>query len=134
MEEKGKDYPELSDPKWIMDLAFLVDMLSSGQTEPGSAGISAFPSLLKASGQATGATLKKQTAPYATLVEALHENFASRFHDLQLKRSQITFLVDPFNAETDCLKAPLVTDEAVAELEMIKLSEEDRLKPEGRDP
>ena len=27
MEEKDKDYPELSDPKWIMDLAFLVDML-----------------------------------------------------------------------------------------------------------
>lgn len=88
-----------------------------------------FPSLLKASGQATGATLKKQTARYAALVETLHENFASRFHDLQLKRSQITFLVDPFNTETDCLKAPLVTDEAVAELEMIELSEEDRLKP-----
>ncbi|KAJ3590680.1 hypothetical protein NHX12_008629 [Muraenolepis orangiensis] len=27
MEEKDKDYPELSDPKWIMDLEFLVDML-----------------------------------------------------------------------------------------------------------
>ncbi|KAI4827340.1 hypothetical protein KUCAC02_030742 [Chaenocephalus aceratus] len=27
MEQKDKDYPELSDPKWIMDLAFLVDML-----------------------------------------------------------------------------------------------------------
>ncbi|KAK9533296.1 hypothetical protein VZT92_008423 [Zoarces viviparus] len=27
MEEKDKDYPELSDLEWIMDLAFLVDML-----------------------------------------------------------------------------------------------------------
>ena len=27
MEEKDKDYPELSDHEWIMDLAFLVDML-----------------------------------------------------------------------------------------------------------
>lgn len=27
MEEKDKDYPELSDLKWIMDLAFLIDML-----------------------------------------------------------------------------------------------------------
>ena len=27
LKEKDKDYPELSDPKWIMDLAFLVDML-----------------------------------------------------------------------------------------------------------
>lgn len=27
MEEKDKRYPELSDHKWIMDLAFLVDML-----------------------------------------------------------------------------------------------------------
>ena len=27
MEEKDKDYPELSDLEWIMDLAFSVDML-----------------------------------------------------------------------------------------------------------
>ncbi|KAK1877281.1 General transcription factor II-I repeat domain containing protein 2A [Dissostichus eleginoides] len=52
-----------------------------------------------------------------------------RFHDLHVKRPQITFLVDPSNAETDCLKALLVKDEAVAELEMIELSEDDRLKP-----
>ena len=52
----------------------------------------------------------------------------TRFHDLQLKRQQITFLLDPFNAEKDCLKAPLVTDEAAAELEMIDLYEEVQLK------
>lgn len=28
MEEKKRDYTQLSDPKWLMDLAFLVDMLS----------------------------------------------------------------------------------------------------------
>ncbi|KAJ3591416.1 hypothetical protein NHX12_009361 [Muraenolepis orangiensis] len=95
MEEKDKDYPKLSDPKWIMDLVFLVDMLCN---------LDRLNLALQASGQATSATLKKQTARYATLVETLHENFASRFHDLQLKRSQIRFLVDPFNAETDCLK------------------------------
>lgn len=27
MEEKNKDYPQLSDPRWIMDLSFLVDIL-----------------------------------------------------------------------------------------------------------
>ena len=53
----------------------------------------------------------------------------TRFHDLQLKRPQITFLVDPFNAEQDCLKAPLVTDKAAAELEMIDFYEEVQLKP-----
>ena len=53
----------------------------------------------------------------------------TRFHDLQLKRPQITFLLDPFNAEKDCLKATLVTDEAAAELEMIDLYEEVQLKP-----
>lgn len=36
-------------------------------------------------------------------------------------------LVDPFNAETDCLKAPLVTAEAAAELEIIELCEENQL-------
>ncbi|KAK1890479.1 General transcription factor II-I repeat domain containing protein 2A [Dissostichus eleginoides] len=160
MEEKDKDYPELSDPKWIMDLAFLVDMLCHldrlnldlqgklkmlpdlvqsvfafvnklklFKTHLQKGELAHFPSLLKAGAQATGSTRKKQTARYATLVETLQENFATRFHDLHVKRPQITFLVDPFNAETDCLKAPLVKDEAVAELEMIELSEDDRLKP-----
>lgn len=73
-----------------------------------------FPTLLKA----TSAALNKQRARYATLAENPHESFLTRFRDLQLKRPQITFLVNPFNAETDCLKAPLVTDEAADELEI----------------
>ena len=44
----------------------------------------------------------------------------TRFRDLQLKRPQITFLVDPFNAEKDCLRAPLVTEEAAAEEVQLK--------------
>ena len=44
------------------------------------------------------------------------------------KRLQITFLIDPINAETDCLKAPLITDEAATEMEMIEISEDVRLK------
>ena len=46
-----------------------------------------------------------------------------------MKRPQITLLVDPFNFETDCLKAPLVSDKAASKLEMINLCEEDKLKP-----
>ena len=46
-----------------------------------------------------------------------------------MKRRQITLLVDPFNFETDCLKVPLVSDEAASKLEMINLCEEDKLKP-----
>ena len=40
MEENNKNYPELSDLEWIMDLAFLVDMLchSLEQIEPEFAG------------------------------------------------------------------------------------------------
>ena len=87
-----------------------------------------FPTLLKASGQVTIA-LNKQKAIYATLLETLKESFVSRFCDLQLKRPLITFLVNPFNLKTDCLKAPLVSDEAATELEMIDLCEEDKLKP-----
>ncbi|KAI4830718.1 hypothetical protein KUCAC02_002334, partial [Chaenocephalus aceratus] len=104
MEQKDKDYPELSDPKWIMDLAFLVDMLCH---------------------------LDRLNLDLQGKLKMLPdlENFATRFHDLHAKRPQITFLVDPFNAETDCLKAPLVKDEAVAELEMIELSEDDRQGP-----
>ena len=87
-----------------------------------------FPTLLKASGQVTITTLNKQRARYATLLETLKESFVSRFRDLQMKRPQITFLVDPFNFETDCLKAVLVSGEASSELEMIDLCE-DKLKP-----
>ena len=46
-----------------------------------------------------------------------------------MKRPQITFLFDPFNFETDCFKTPPVSYEAAAELEMIDLCEEDKLKP-----
>ncbi|XP_034397245.1 general transcription factor II-I repeat domain-containing protein 2A-like [Cyclopterus lumpus] len=119
MEEKDKDYPELSDLEWIMDLAFSVDMLCH---------LDRLNLTLQASEQVTSAALKKKRDRYATLVANLHESFVTRFCDLQLKRPQITFLVNPFNAETDCLKAPLVTDEAAAELEMIDLCEEDQLK------
>lgn len=159
MEEKDKDYPELSDLEWIMDLAFSVDMLChldrlnltlqgklkmlpdlvqsvfafvnklklfEAHIQKGD--LTHFHTLLKASEQVTSAALKKKRDRYATLVANLHESFVTRFCDLQLKRPQITFLVDPFNAETDCLKAPLVTDEAAAELEMIDLCEEDQLK------
>ena len=88
-----------------------------------------FPTLLKASGQVTIANLNKQKAIYATLLETLKESFVSRFRDLQLKRPLITFLVDLFNSRTDCLKAPLVSDEAATKLKMIDLCEEDKLKP-----
>lgn len=64
--------------------------------------------------------------PYATLAENLHESFVTQFRDIQWKRPWITFLVDPFNAETDFLKVALVTDEA--ELETIVLREEDHLR------
>ena len=69
-----------------------------------------FPTLLKANGQFTSAILNKQRARYETLVEHLRESFVTRFRDLQLKRPQITFLVDQFNAKKDCSRAPLVTD------------------------
>ena len=92
-----------------------------------------FPTLLKASGQVTTGALNKQRVRYATLLETLQESFVPRFRDLQLKRPQITFLVGPFNSKTDCLKAPLVSDEVAAELEMIDLCEEDQLKPALRE-
>ena len=50
-----------------------------------------------------------------------------------MKRPQIKFLVDPFNFEIDCLKVPLVSDEATSELELINLCEEDKLKPALRE-
>lgn len=164
MKEKDKDYPELSDHEWIMDLAFLVDMLCHldrlnltlqgklkmlpdlvqsvfafvnklklFKTHIQKGDLTHFPTLLKDSGQVTSAALNKQRDRYATLVENLQETFVARFCDLQLRRPQITFLVDPFNAETDCLKALLVTDEAAAELEIIDLCEEDKLKPALRE-
>ena len=159
MEEKNKNYPELSDLEWILDLAFLVDMLYhlnrlnlnlqgkikilpdlvqsvlafvnklklfKAHIEKGD--LTHFPTLLKTSKKVTSITLNKQTIRYAKLIETLQENFEARFRDLRLKRSQIMFLVNPFNSETNCLKVPLVSDEAAAELEMIDLCEEDQLK------
>ena len=61
------------------------------------------------------------------MVENLEQSFEDRFRNLKQKRPQITFLINPFTAESDCLKAPLVADEAASQLEMIKRSEDDRL-------
>ena len=164
MEEKNQNYPELSDLKWIMDLAFLVNMLChlnrlnlnlqgklkilpdlvqnvsafvnklklfKARIQRGD--LTHFLSLLKASGQVTIAILNNQKVIYVTLLETLKESFVSRFRDLQLKRFLITFLVDPFNSKTDCLKAALVSNETGTELEMIDLCEEDKLKPALRE-
>ena len=164
MEEKNQNYPELSDLKWIMDLAFLVNMLCHlnrlnlnlqgklkilpdlvqsvcafvnqlklFKTHIQRGGLTHFPTLLKASRQVTIAILNKQKAVNATLLETLKKSFVSRFRDLQLKKPLITFLVDPFNSKTDCLKAPLVSNEAGTELEIIDLCEEDKLKPALRE-
>ena len=148
MKEKNKNYPELSDLEWIMDLANLnlqgklkllhdlmqsvsafVNNLKLFKEHIEKEDLTHFPTLLKTSGQVIIITLNKQRARYATLLETLKESFVLRCGDLQMKRTQITFLVDPFNFETDCLKAPLVSDEAAPELEMIDLCEEDKLKP-----
>ena len=159
MEEKYQNYPELSDLKRIMDMAFLVNMLChlnrlnlnlqgklkilpdlvqsvsvfvnklklfKAHIQRGD--LTHFPTLFKASGQVTIAILKKRKAIYATLLETLKVSFVLRFRDLQLKRPLITFLVDPFNSKTDCLKALLVSNEAGTELEMIDICEEDKLK------
>ena len=164
MKDKNKNYPELSDLEWIMDLAFLVNMLChlsrlnlnlQGKLKllPDlMQSVSAFvnklklfrehiergdlthlPTQLKASGQVTITTPNKQRARYATFLETLRESFMLRFRDLQMKRPQISFLVYPFNFETDSLKAPLVTDEATSELEMINRCEEEKLKPPLRE-
>uniref|UniRef100_A0A3Q3RD36 HAT C-terminal dimerisation domain-containing protein n=1 Tax=Monopterus albus TaxID=43700 RepID=A0A3Q3RD36_MONAL len=156
--EKHKDYPELHDPQWISDLAFLVDILHylNGlnvdlqgklkilpdlvqsvftfvnklklfRTHLQKRDFTHFPTLLKASGQAAE-VVKGSTARYATLLEILEKSFEERFSNLRQKRPQITFLINPFTAESDCLKAPLVEDEAASQLEMIELSEDDRLK------
>ncbi|KAG1942165.1 zinc finger MYM-type protein 6 isoform a, partial [Pimephales promelas] len=156
--EKHKDYPELQDPQWISDLAFLVDMLHylnglnvdlQGKSKMVSDLVQSiftfvnklklfkthlqkrqlthFPSLLKASGQAAE-VVNGSTARYATLLENLEQSFEDRFSGLRQKRPQISFLINPFTAESDCLKAPLVEDEAATQLEMIELSEDDRLK------
>lgn len=58
------------------------------------------PTLLKASGQVSSATLNKNRDRYATVVKNFHESFVTWFHDLQLKNSQIMFLVDPIDTET----------------------------------
>uniref|UniRef100_H3AIM7 DUF4371 domain-containing protein n=1 Tax=Latimeria chalumnae TaxID=7897 RepID=H3AIM7_LATCH len=153
MEEKRKTYPELTDPQWVLDLAFLADMLLhldklnvdlqgklkllpdlvqsvfafinklqlfQKQLQKGE--LMHFLSVSKASSnKRAGEALQCSLTRYSTLLQELQGSFTERFHDLQLRRPQIRFLVDPFTAEADCLKSPLV-------LEIIELWEDDRLK------
>ena len=120
-------------PDLVQSVSVFVNKLKLFKVRIQRGDLTHFPTLLKASGQVTIAILNKQKAIYATLFETLKESFVSRFRNLQLKRPLITFLVDPFNSKTDCLKAPLVSDDAATELEMIDLCEEDKLKPALRE-
>ncbi|KAJ8375372.1 hypothetical protein SKAU_G00059520 [Synaphobranchus kaupii] len=128
LQEKLKILPDL-----VQSVFAFVNKLKLFKTQLQREELTHFPSVLNASGQAAD-VLKKSTARYATLLENLQDGFVARFHDLQLRRPQIAFLIDPFTAKADCLKAPLVTDEATSQLEMIELSEDDRLMfcSEGR--
>lgn len=128
LQGKSKKLPDL-----VQSVFAFANKLRLFKTHIQKRDLTHFPTLLKASGQVTGIVLNKKTARYATLAENMHESFVTRFRDLQLKRLEITFIVDPFNAETGCLQAPLVIDEAAAELEMINLCEEDQLKPDLRE-
>ncbi|CAM2095876.1 unnamed protein product [Caretta caretta] len=72
--------------------------------------------------------LKRSTTRYVSMIKNLKDSFEERFQVLQQKRPQIRFLIDPFNAEADCLKPPLVTDEETSQMEIIEVLEDDRLK------
>lgn len=65
---------------------------------------------------------------HCTLVENLQQSFEDRFCNLKQKRPLIIFLINSFAAESACLKAPFVGDEAESQLEIIKLSADDRLE------
>ncbi|CAM2096242.1 unnamed protein product [Caretta caretta] len=162
MKEKHRIHPKLSDPGWVLDLAFLVDMLLhldklnmdlQGKFQLLSdlvQSVFAFmnklqlfhqqilegelthvPSMsqLPARSKAGAAEpLKQSTTRYASMIKDLKDSFEGRFQDLQQKRPHIRFLNDPFSAEADCLKPPLVTDEATSQTEITELLEDDRLK------
>ena len=114
-------------PDLVQSVFTFVNKLRLFQTHLEKRELTHFPSLLKASGRAAE-VLYRSMACYATLVKSLQQSFEDRFCNLREKRPQITFLINPFTVESDCLKALLVTNEAVSQLEMIELCEDDRLK------
>jgi len=69
--------------------------------------------LLKST-EADASVLQARTASYATLIENLQQSSEERFCDLKQKGPQITFLINPFTAESDCLKVPFVANEAAS--------------------
>ena len=84
-------------PDRVQNMSAFVNKLKLFKEHIERGDLTHFRNLLKASGQVTITTLNKQRARYATLLETLKESFVSRFRDLQIKRPQITFLVEPFN-------------------------------------
>ncbi|KAI2646261.1 General transcription factor II-I repeat domain-containing protein 2 [Labeo rohita] len=115
--EKHKDYPELHDPQWISDLTFLVDVLHylNGLNVDLQGKLKMLPDLV----QSVFAFVNKL-----------------KLFKTHLKKRDYTYfptLLKASGQEADvvkgnCLKAPLVEDEAASQLEMIELSEDDRLK------
>ncbi|KAK7916070.1 hypothetical protein WMY93_011831 [Mugilogobius chulae] len=153
MENHGKDVPELSDPKWLMDLAFLVDITQElnvlnkklqGQGQLVSAAydnVRAFSTKLalwKAQVSQKNLchfpackTLMDESTPfsaekYVDAIVKLQEEFEHRFADFKTHKATFQIFADPFSF--DVQDAP-----PVLQMELIDLQCNSELKTKFRE-
>ncbi|CAM4310057.1 unnamed protein product [Leuciscus chuanchicus] len=125
MEKDGMAVPVLSDPKWLMDLAFLVDItqeLNVEVTRTRTRSYKARGSLMQGT-HGCGHIGEK----YADAIMKLQEEFDRRFADFKTHRATFQIFADPFSFEVQ--DAP-----PVLQMELIDLQCNSKLKAKFREP
>ena len=89
-------------PDLVQSVFAFINKLKLFKTHIQKGDLTHIPTLLKASGQVTSASLNKQRVRYATLLETLQESFAPRFRDPQLKGHTLC------SSSTDLILRPTV--------------------------
>uniref|UniRef100_H3AFK5 Uncharacterized protein n=1 Tax=Latimeria chalumnae TaxID=7897 RepID=H3AFK5_LATCH len=131
--------PELTDSQWVLDLAFLADILS--HLDKLNLDLQGKVKMLLELTQSMFAFINKlklfrdqmekdELTHFPSVTKAQENNDIQNSEQCatSLKGLEISFLVDLFSAESERLKPPLVNNELASQLEIIELHEDDGLK------
>ncbi|KAK0145575.1 General transcription factor II-I repeat domain-containing protein 2 [Merluccius polli] len=125
MEDGRLDVPELDNPKWIMDLAFLVDItqqlniLNLKLQGPSQLITTAYESVKAFSSKLrlwkTQVSLAEEGTvfsgdEYVSAIENLQQEFDERFADFKAHRDTFQLFADPFSADVESVPSMLQTE------------------------
>ncbi|XP_067096949.1 general transcription factor II-I repeat domain-containing protein 2-like [Osmerus mordax] len=127
MEKNGMAVPVLSDPKWLMDLAFLVDITQElNKAQLSQTNLCHFPACKALMDVGTPFSGVPTYTKYADAIVKLQEEFDHRFADFKTQRATFQIFADPFSFDVQDASP-------VLQMELIDLQCNSELKAKFRE-